>query len=188
VASTNLELVNHLDICLKTEGNQENLCRVGRSQNLPDAHWLLASNSANKRTQVGRANYCCSRHYSICFRVPREWQLYFILVNNIHKFNSYLWATNSHRLVLYCLCWTSNEFRLSLRSRLMLNQFCNNGTFQKMILLLTYLRPLLLSPASSRAMTSLWQYHHPQIVSAALNAYSAIQRKLFVVTEYITAS
>jgi hypothetical protein len=28
---------NHLSICLKTEENQENLCRDGRSQDLPDA-------------------------------------------------------------------------------------------------------------------------------------------------------
>jgi hypothetical protein len=36
-------------LCLKAEETQETLCRVGRSQDLPDAHWHLASSSANKR-------------------------------------------------------------------------------------------------------------------------------------------
>jgi hypothetical protein len=36
--SSNLELGNHLSICLKTEENQENLCRDGRSQDLRDAY------------------------------------------------------------------------------------------------------------------------------------------------------
>jgi hypothetical protein len=40
--SINSELGNHLSICLKTEENQENLCRDGRSQDLPDAYWLLS--------------------------------------------------------------------------------------------------------------------------------------------------
>jgi hypothetical protein len=43
------ELGNHLRICLKTEENQEYLCRDGRSQGLPVTHWLLASSPANKR-------------------------------------------------------------------------------------------------------------------------------------------
>jgi hypothetical protein len=29
---------NHLSICLKTEEKQENLCRDGRSRDLPDTH------------------------------------------------------------------------------------------------------------------------------------------------------
>jgi hypothetical protein len=39
-----------LHICIKTEGKQENLCRDGPSQDLPDAHSLLASSPANKVT------------------------------------------------------------------------------------------------------------------------------------------
>ena len=34
VATWNLE--NHLSICFWAQGNQENLCRDGRSQDLPD--------------------------------------------------------------------------------------------------------------------------------------------------------
>jgi hypothetical protein len=33
-----LEPGNHLRICLKTEEKQDNLCRDGRSQDLPDAY------------------------------------------------------------------------------------------------------------------------------------------------------
>jgi hypothetical protein len=47
--SSNFELGNHLSICLKTEENQENLCRDGRSRDLPDAYWLLASSPADER-------------------------------------------------------------------------------------------------------------------------------------------
>jgi hypothetical protein len=36
--SSNLELGNHLNICFKTEEIQENLCRDGRSQDLPDTY------------------------------------------------------------------------------------------------------------------------------------------------------
>jgi len=38
----------HLSTCLKTEENQENFDRGGRSQDLPVARWLLASSPANK--------------------------------------------------------------------------------------------------------------------------------------------
>jgi hypothetical protein len=51
--SGNSELGNHLSICLKTEENQENLCRDGRPQDLPDAYWLLASSPANESTYMG---------------------------------------------------------------------------------------------------------------------------------------
>jgi hypothetical protein len=36
--SSNLEFGNHLSISLKTEENQENLCRDGWSQELPHAY------------------------------------------------------------------------------------------------------------------------------------------------------
>jgi hypothetical protein len=39
-----LEFGNHLSICLKTEENQENLCRDGRSQDLPDANEASLNN------------------------------------------------------------------------------------------------------------------------------------------------
>jgi hypothetical protein len=35
--SSNLELANHVNICSKTEENQESLCRDGGSRDLPDA-------------------------------------------------------------------------------------------------------------------------------------------------------
>jgi hypothetical protein len=34
---------NRLRVYLKTEETQENLCRDDRSQDLPEAYWLLAS-------------------------------------------------------------------------------------------------------------------------------------------------
>jgi hypothetical protein len=36
--SNNWELGNRVSICLETEKNHENLCRNGRSQDLPAAH------------------------------------------------------------------------------------------------------------------------------------------------------
>jgi hypothetical protein len=40
---SNLELGNHLGICLKVEENQESQYRCGRSPGFRDAHWVLAS-------------------------------------------------------------------------------------------------------------------------------------------------
>jgi hypothetical protein len=50
VATSNLGTVSAF--AYETEENQENLCRDGRSQDLPDTHWLLASSLANRT--VGR--------------------------------------------------------------------------------------------------------------------------------------
>jgi hypothetical protein len=36
--SSDLELGNHLSICLKTEENEENICRDGQSRDFLDAH------------------------------------------------------------------------------------------------------------------------------------------------------
>jgi hypothetical protein len=36
--SSKMEIGNHLNIYLKTEENQENVCREARLQDLPDAH------------------------------------------------------------------------------------------------------------------------------------------------------
>jgi hypothetical protein len=40
--SSNLELGSHLNVWLKTEEKHEKkLCRHGRSQDLPNAHWTF---------------------------------------------------------------------------------------------------------------------------------------------------
>jgi hypothetical protein len=46
--SSNLEIEKNLSIYLRMEGIQENLCRVGRSRDLPGAHWLLAGSPATE--------------------------------------------------------------------------------------------------------------------------------------------
>jgi hypothetical protein len=46
--SANVEVGNHLSICVKAEENRETLCRGGQPQHLPDVYWHLASSPANK--------------------------------------------------------------------------------------------------------------------------------------------
>ena len=43
------ERIRHIRVCSRTVEDQANLCRDGRSQDLPDAYWLLAGCAANKR-------------------------------------------------------------------------------------------------------------------------------------------
>jgi hypothetical protein len=40
---------SHLSVCLETEENQKNLCRDGRSQDLPVTYRNLSSSPANSR-------------------------------------------------------------------------------------------------------------------------------------------
>jgi hypothetical protein len=69
--NSNLEFGNHLSICLKTEENQENLCRDGRSQDLSaDAYWLLANSPANKNCRV-RENLGQGIFFNFC--LPDCW-------------------------------------------------------------------------------------------------------------------
>jgi hypothetical protein len=49
--SSKSKIEERLSFCLKTEENQEHLCRYGRSQDLPSAYSLLASSPENRTSE-----------------------------------------------------------------------------------------------------------------------------------------
>jgi hypothetical protein len=107
--------------CLKTEANQGNLLRDSRSQDVPDAYWLLASNPAIERWKSPSVPLTCAVALIILSHMlHRIWQLQLhhkTAVTFLHSHNKEFLFQSVVQLLVRCLSCRQRTLQVAAASR-----------------------------------------------------------------------